>query len=329
MDYSYMPDQTRYIFYTDYFRFITDQKEINYDIGFGDEFFLSKTGFTSYLLSLIPMPNIMTTRSLGFANKIIFIILFSYLYKKQILTNFTAYIFLIYPSFALYSGIALKEMISVCLMILIIERSYNFNIKQLPILIFLCFACYIVKYQFMLFIAPFVLILLINFYDFKKKGYSYLIYSSLIIFGIIIGFFLVQRYGDYINNIRYSFFIDNGNNPDNFIYLKNYFEFITFGLMEFLKTFIEPLPNINNNFYRNIQFVENIFIAGILIGVTYLSFKRNFRTSFLWIFYLFFSVSITSIIVDNIGTLSRYKFPLILTYIIFISYAVEYAKKKN
>ena len=31
--------------------------------------------------------------------------------------------------------------------------------------------------------------------------------------------------------------------------------------MEFLKTFIEPLPNINNNFYRNIQFVENIFIA--------------------------------------------------------------------
>ena len=212
MDYSYMPDQTRYIFYTDYFRFITDQKEINYDIGFGDEFFLSKTGFTSYLLSLIPMPNIMTTRSLGFANKIIFIILFSYLYKKQILTNFTAYIFLIYPSFALYSGIALKEMISVCLMILIIEKSYNFNIKQLPILIFLCFACYIVKYQFMLFIAPFVLILLINFYDFKKKGYSYLIYSNLIIFGIIIGFFLVQRYGDYINNIRYSFFIDNGNN---------------------------------------------------------------------------------------------------------------------
>ena len=130
---------------------------------------MSKTGFTSYLLSLIPMPNIMTTRSLGFANKIIFIILFSYLYKKQILTNFTAYIFLIYPSFALYSGIALKEMISVCLMILIIEKSYNFNIKQLPILIFLCFACYIVKYQFMLFIAPFVLILLINFYDFKKR----------------------------------------------------------------------------------------------------------------------------------------------------------------
>ena len=58
--------------------------------------------------------------------------------------------------------------------------------------------------------------------------------------------------------------------------------------MEFLKTFIEPLPNINNNFYRNIQFVENIFIAGILIGVTYLSLKRNFRTTFLWIFLSFF-----------------------------------------
>ena len=39
MDYSYMPDQSRYIFYTDYLRFITDQKEINYDMGgTGNEF---------------------------------------------------------------------------------------------------------------------------------------------------------------------------------------------------------------------------------------------------------------------------------------------------
>ena len=110
---------------------------------------------------------------------------------------------------------------------------------------------------------------------------------------------------------------------------KNYFDLINFSLLEFIKTFIEPLPNLNNNIYNNLQFVENIFVVGVLIGVTYFSIKHNFRTTFLWIFFLFFSVSITSIIVDNIGTLSRYKFPLILTYIIFISYAVEYAKKKN
>ena len=109
MDYAYMPDQTRYIFYTDFFRYITEQKSINYGITINDEFFFSKTGFASYLLSLIPTPNVLTTRSLGFANKVLFIILFSYLYKKKIFTNFTAYFFLAYPSFALYSGIALQS----------------------------------------------------------------------------------------------------------------------------------------------------------------------------------------------------------------------------
>ena len=34
-------------------------------------------------------------------------------------------------------------------------------------------------------------------------------------------------------------------------------------------------------------------------------------------------------IVDNVGTLSRYKFPLILTYIIFISYNDKNAQTKK
>ena len=67
MDYDYMPDQSRYIFYADFFRYITEQKAINYGITIndefylskiGDDFFLSKTGFASYLLSLIPVPNV-------------------------------------------------------------------------------------------------------------------------------------------------------------------------------------------------------------------------------------------------------------------------------
>ena len=51
----------------------------------------------------------MTTRSLGFANKIIFIILFSYLYKKQ---SYKFHLFFLICSFALYS-IALKDDFSV------------------------------------------------------------------------------------------------------------------------------------------------------------------------------------------------------------------------
>ncbi len=320
MDYAYMPDQTRYIFYTDFFRYITDQKSINYGITIGDDFFFSKTGFASYLLSLIPVPNILTTRSLGFANKILFIILFSYLYKKKIFTNFTAYFFLAYPSFALYSGIALKEMLSIFLMLLIIERSYNFKSKQIPLLAFLFFACSLIKFQFIIFIAPISALLIINPFDFKNKGYNFFIYFVIIILLLCAGFLLFNKFANPINSMRYSFYIDNGNIAENFISLNNFFDFLIFSFKELLKSFIEPLPSLNKNIYNNIQFVENIIIAVVIIFVTYMSLKSNYRRASIWIFFLLFSLLMTAVIVDNIGTLSRYKFPLILTYIIFISY---------
>ena len=329
MDYAYMPDQTRYIFYTDFFRYITEQKSINYGITINDEFFFSKTGFASYLLSLIPTPNVLTTRSLGFANKVLFIILFSYLYKKKIFTNFTAYFFLAYPSFALYSGIALKEMLSIFFMFLIIERSYNFKLKQIPLLAFLFLGCTLIKYQFAIFIAPISALLIINPFDFKNKGFNFFIYFVCIILISCIGFLLFNKFGNTINTMRYSFFIDNGNVAEDFIYLKNFFDFCIFGFVEIFKSLIEPLPSFNKNIYNNIQFLENIIIVVIIICVTYISMKSNYRKAPIWIFFLLFSLIMTAVIVDNIGTLSRYKFPIILTYVIFISYNDKNARTKK
>ena len=329
MDYAYMPDQTRYIFYTDFFRYITEQKSINYGITINDEFFFSKTGFASYLLSLIPTPNVLTTRSLGFANKVLFIILFSYLYKKKIFTNFTAYFFLAYPSFALYSGIALKEMLSVFFMFLIIERSYNFKLKQIPLLAFLFLACTLIKYQFTIFIAPISVLLIVNPFDFKNKGYNFFIYFVCIILILCIGFLLFNKFEESINSMRYSFFIDNGNTAEDFIYLKNFFDFFILSFVELFKSFIEPLPSFNKNIYNNIQFLENIIIVVIIICVTYISMKSNYRKAPIWIFFLLFSLTMTAVIVDNIGTLSRYKFPIILTYVIFISYNDKNARTKK
>lgn len=329
MDYSYMPDQTRYIFYSDFFRYITQQKSINYDISIGDDFFYSKTGFTAYLLSLIPIPNMLTTRSLGFVNKVLFIILFSYLYKKKIFTNFSAYFFLAYPSFALYSGIALKEMLSVFLMILIIERSYNFNYKQFPILAFLIFSCSIIKFQFIIFIAPISTLLIVNPFDFKNKGFNYVTYILLTIITFLIGILLFKIFATEINDTRYSFFIDNGNLAENFVVFNNFFDFVFYGLQELLKSLLEPLPSINNNIYNNIQFLENIFISIVILVITFIAMKSDYRRAIIWIFFLIFSLMMTSVIVDNIGTLSRYKFPLILTYIIFVSYSIKNDQIKN
>lgn len=329
MDYGHMPDQTRYIFYADFFRYMTEQKSINYDIAISDDFFLSKTGYASYLLSLIPVPNVLTIRSIGFANKILFIILFSYLYKKKIFTNFTAYFYLAYPSFALYSGIALKEMLSVLLMLLIVERSYNFKLKQIPFLTFLFISCSLIKFQFTIFIAPISALLIVNPFDFKNKGYNFAIYFVIILLLSGIGFILFNIFENQINSMRYSFYIDNGNIPEEFISFNSFFDFIIFGFVEFFRSFLEPLPSLNLNIYNNIQFAENIVIAIVIICVTYVSLKSNYRIAIAWIFFLIFSLLMTSVIVDNLGTLSRYKFPIILTYVIFISYNHKYVQKKK
>ena len=329
MEYNYMPDQSRYIFYTDYFRFITDQKAINYDLSFNDDFFWSKTGFSAWILSYIPIPETMSLRSGGFANKVLFIILFSYLYKKKILTKFSAYFFLVYPSFALYSGIALKEMLSVFFMLLIIERSFNYNYKQIPILILFSISLYLIKYQFLIFVAPFSIILILNLFNFREKGYNGFVYALLSIISFVVGTFLFTKYGDLINNTRHSFFVDNGNNPEDFVWLTNFYDFLIFGIKETLKSLIEPLPSMSNNIYNNLQFLENIVITLTVITLTYSSLKSNYRKSLIWIFFILFSLTITAMVVDNIGTLSRYKFPLILAYVIYISYSITHGQKKT
>ena len=133
----------------------------------------------------------------------------------------------------------------------------------------------------------------------------------------------------YAGNSNTNWLGFTGNIPEEFISFNSFFDFIIFGFVEFFRSFLEPLPSLNLNIYNNIQFAENIVIAIVIICVTYVSLKSNYRIAIAWIFFLIFSLLMTSVIVDNLGTLSRYKFPIILTYVIFISYNHKYVQKKK
>ena len=328
MNYSYMPDQTRYIFYSDIFRNYEDQKMINYGLkNFDNSFFFSKTSTASYLLSLVPVPNTMTIRSLGFANKILFIVLFSYLYKKKILGNYTAYIYLVYPSYALYSGIALKEMLCFMIMILSIEKAYNYNLRNFFYIILLCLITYLVKFQHLVFMLPIIIILILNIGNFKINGYGKSVYIIFIIFGLVGSSLFFNFYKEEFNNIRLSFFVDDGNITENYNYIDNYLEFLKVSIVEITRGLVYPLPAFDGNIYRKFQFLENVLVIFTIIFILFISLKKDFKRSFIWVIFLFYSMALTSMVVENIGTLSRYKFSIILTYLIFIFYSSKYEKK--
>ena len=69
----------------------------------------------SIILSLIPIPFIINTASLGFTNKLIYIFTLVYLKNKKSLHNITLVVFLFYPTLIFYTSVGLKDTLVLCI----------------------------------------------------------------------------------------------------------------------------------------------------------------------------------------------------------------------
>ena len=67
------------------------------------------------------------------------------------------------------------------------------------------------------------------------------------------------------------------------------------------------------------QFLENIFMYSLLIIFLKKLYKRNKKKFVFWIFSLFYSMSLYSLLVYSDGTIARYKY-VILIFFIFAIY---------
>ena len=83
---------------------------------------------------------------------------------------------------------------------------------------------------------------------------------------------------------------------------------------------MKPLPWDAINSLQAIQSIENMFVLIFLIIFTSLAYKKSVLITNKWLLFLIFSLTIYGLVIVNIGTSARYRYPFILTYVIGLSY---------
>lgn len=130
-----------------------------------------------YIFSYFPIPIINSLYSLSIINFIIFLFLYLFLKQKKIFTKGSEYFFLLFPSMAIYSSVALRDMINLVFMI---YAFYYFFIAQKKIIaILFLLPLFLLKWQngVILIIAGFIY-LVMNYKNLK-------FYHVIIIIGTI------------------------------------------------------------------------------------------------------------------------------------------------
>jgi len=301
---SYMPDQ---------FRYQANVFNIRNALEFSES---SNTVLnSSYMLSYLPLPLVMTIKSLGFFNKFLIIIAFGFLYKKKILNDFSAYFFLLYPSFALYSGLSLRDTLVTFFMITSTFFAYRKNL----LLFCLClYPLYLIKFQ------NFVIMLPLAFYiifDIGKKGMSIKVGISVCIslFVGLISLFPVLIPA--INKHHFNMFIDDGGKIENVVLINGLGDFVASGLSSAFYFLMKPFPWEASSLMQIIQSVENFILLFLIYKVTKLAWLNGAKHLVFWVLFFLISMSIYGLVVFNYGTSARYRFPFIVIYVIFVCHS--------
>ena len=319
---SYWGDQYRYLRVAEMIR---DQFVSLQDISVGGSL---RILLPSYIFAFSPIPFINSVQSIAMINFLLYLLSFAYLKKKGVSSNSVDFFFLLYPSFLLYSSLALRETLITLFMIfslyfLLVEE------KRLAALIF-SLPLAIIKIQNFL-----ILVLAYVFYLFIGKGS---IQRLLIFFGIglFVIFFgdnipLLKFFFEKIDYYRYNLIAENFGYDWGF--MENYYYqpftsgFSNFSLVikSFLYMLIKPFPWEATNVVQLIQSAENIFIIAFIVWVVRkkvysLIIKR--KLVFLNIL-LVLSMTIYGLVTFNFGTAARFRFPFIVVYLVFSLYLLR------
>lgn len=302
---SYMPDQFRYF---DGVHAIRSGKS-------PDDF--GNVLHASWMLSFIPLPLVETIKSLGFFNKFLFIVLFGFLYKKNVLTPFSAAFYLLYPSFALYSGLSLRDTLITSSMILSVyfaihHRVLMFIVSMTPLAF--------IKAQNLLMMLPLLLFMIFNL---RVKGITITRTVLIALIGLVILTAFYPLVEPLLNHLRVSMAAEDGQNPDHVRLLSGIVDFLLTGLVSSFEFLIKPLLWQASGVLQYIQAIENIVITYLLYLLTKNSLSVSIRHTLFWVLLFFFSMLMYGLIISNFGTAARYRFPFIIVYVISLSYVID------
>ncbi len=298
-DYNYWPDQFTYLHTVQKFR----------------DFFLPKDSLTvvsaGFIFSLFPL-FLQSVKSLAFVNYILYVLVYIFILTK-FKTNYGQRLFkivyLLYPSLILFTSLGLRDFLISTFMI---TSLYYLIIKK-----------FFFKSQIynivLLFIKPqnFLLILLCGSFlwiiSIKNNVSKFVLF---ILFMIFVVFIAVKNY-DLLLHYRIAMFLEDTG--------MTVYDMPQWSIQDIYRVLLAPFFFDARNAMQLIQSFENLILAIFIIKILKLANKLKVNyINFLTInFFAITSSLIYSFAVFNYGTLTRYKFPCLFSWVIIILLLID------
>lgn len=277
--------------------------------------------FVAAFFSMIPLPYVETIQSLGFFNRLLATLIIIWLYASKKLRGWPLLFVLFYPSFLLYSSLALRDTIVVLFMIVSVilfidRRRVSSILISLPLLL--------IKFQNFFLIIVFFIVHL----TFSKDS---LFYRLRFILLPLILLAITPFINDIVQSLdfyRYAFHVDDGGDPTSYKNIQSLQEFAIISIQSAPYFLLKPLPWEASNFLQLIQSFENLLIAGFCIFLLMKAYRINKMIAVKWMIFLIISFAIYGLVIFNFGTAARYKFPFLIVFVVGIAYELYLKNNK-
>jgi hypothetical protein len=303
---AYMGDQFLYLFSAQHFR--------GMDVPFFADSF--RVVASSYFFAYFPLPLINSVYSIAIINFILYAVLYLFYRERGVLAGSNRTFYLLYPSLALYSSLALRDTLIFFLMGLFLYYLFVRKMIVRPTLFF-GIPLFILKYQN----AAVIFVILVVYVLISRHFRPWL--KVAIVLGCAAGFYLFSGMLtlDNLNKIRLLFYLENNPSFLGFRPFTSWVDAASYGFSSFFSFLMEPLPWSAKNLFQLIQSFENIVVAFILVKLFFKPGRRDFRVE-LFSVVLFFMIGmlIYSIVIINVGTAARYRYPFIALFFLFFHY---------
>ena len=306
---DYMPDQFRYYYIA---RSIRDFNFINHG-------FSNTVEVSSWIMAFIPVPFVESIQSLGFSNRLLFLFLFVWLYRKQFMPKHLILFLVFYPSLILYTSLTLRDTLVMVFMVVsvvfYIEKKHSYSIIWLIPLIF-------IKFQNFFIIA---LYYVFDFFLIRRRLSNFFRYLFIVTFFLVILMY-IDDIVKLIDFYRLAMFADDGGDVDTYMPIVSLYDFIYNLITSPIYFILKPLPWEATSVFMLVQSIENIFI---LFYLSYSYLKVKFINSTIankWLLFLIVAAGIYGMVVFNFGSAVRYKFPIIVLFITAMYYDAHRAR---
>lgn len=272
-----------------------------------------------YIFSIVPVPIISSVLSIGFVNRLIFSLYFLELNRKYAYLRKSLLLVITIPSLVLYSSLALRDTIILIAMVQIVLIFRNGRYLEVFLVMLLLV---VLKPQNALLMLLFLFI-----FRFGKGAISSVKYLVIfVVFLVSITSFTIDSWLDYLNLIRNAMWAENGGIDilEPIMGLADMLIIVPSSVVNF---FLKPNIGEVDSLLTILQFLENIVLYGWLFIISKKLLKVSPLKFWPWALFILISSSVYGLIVANAGTISRYRYPFLIIFLLGMLNELKYRDK--